>query len=153
VSLVLAFFGLLAAADAAPATEIAPSGRRVAVTVGGFRSSAGSLRVKLVSEADGFPGSDEHVAAKRRVRIDGARVRVAFEAVAAGDYAVVALHDEDDDAALDRTFLGLPTEGLGFSNGARVRFGPPSFADARFALGAEDAEIAIELQYDFLSAP
>ncbi|NOX43157.1 MAG: DUF2141 domain-containing protein, partial [Gammaproteobacteria bacterium] len=25
----------------------------------------------------------------------------------------------------------IPKEGLGFSNGARMRFGPPGFADAR----------------------
>jgi uncharacterized protein (DUF2141 family) len=144
VPFVLALAGLLAAADAPPVAE---TGRRVAVTVRGFRSHAGSLRVKLVSDGDGFPGSDAHVTAKRRVAIDGDPVRVAFEDVAPGDYAVVALHDEDDDAELDRTLIGLPAEGLGFSNGARIRFGPPSFAEARFALGEAGADIAIELQY------
>jgi uncharacterized protein (DUF2141 family) len=117
------------------------------VSVSGFRSREGSLRVKLVAEAPGFPGSDEHVAAKRRVPIDGDSVRVAFEGLAPGDYAAVALHDEDDDAELDRTLLGLPDEGLGFSNGARIRFGPPSFEEARFALGEDGADLAIELQY------
>jgi uncharacterized protein (DUF2141 family) len=145
VSIAFALAAFLAAADVPPGTVA--EGRRVAVTVRGFRSRAGSLRVKLVSDAEGFPGSDAHVAAKRRVAIDAPAVTVAFEGIAPGDYAVVALHDEDDDAELDRTFLGLPDEGLGFSNGARVRFGPPSFADARFALGEDGAEIAIELQY------
>jgi uncharacterized protein (DUF2141 family) len=145
VAIVLALAAFLAAAGVPPDT--AQTGRRVAVTVRGFRSSDGSLRVKLVADADGFPGSDAHVAAKRRVAIDADSVRVVFEGIAPGDYAVVALHDEDDDAELDRTFLGLPDEGLGFSNGARVRFGPPSFEEAHFALGEDGAEIAIELQY------
>jgi uncharacterized protein (DUF2141 family) len=74
-------------------------------------------------------------------------VRIAFDGVAPGDYAVVALHDEDDDGTLDRSRLGLPTEGVAFSSGARIRFGPPSFDEARFELGARDAELALELQY------
>jgi uncharacterized protein (DUF2141 family) len=143
VSLILAL-AACAAAAAAPAPP--PEPRRVVVTVRGFRSRAGSLRVKLVADADGFPASDAHVAAKRRVAIEAAAVSVAFDGVAPGDYAVVALHDEDDDAELDRR-LGLPAEGLAFSSGARIRFGPPSFEEARFELGARDAELALELQY------
>jgi uncharacterized protein (DUF2141 family) len=142
VSLILA----LAACAAAAAAPAPPPDPRVVVTVRGFRSRAGSLRVKLVAEADGFPGSEAHVAAKRRVPIDAGAVSVAFEGVAPGDYAVVALHDEDDDAELDRRF-GLPAEGLAFSSGARIRFGPPSFEEARFEVGARDAELALELQY------
>jgi uncharacterized protein (DUF2141 family) len=142
VFLILALAACTAAAAAPP-----PEPRRVVVTVRGFRSRAGSLRVKLVAEADGFPSSDAHVAAKRRVPIDAAAaVSVAFEGLVPGDYAVVALHDEDDDAELDRR-LGLPAEGLGFSSGARIRFGPPSFEEARFELGERDAELALDLQY------
>ena len=143
MSLILAL-AACAAAAAAPAPP--PEHHRVVVTVRGFRSREGSLRVKLVAEADGFPGSDAHVVAKRRVPIDADTVSVAFDGVASGDYAVVALHDEDDDAELDRR-LRLPAEGLGFSNGARIRFGPPSFEDARFELGELDAEVGVELQY------
>lgn len=139
-------FALAACAATAGAPAPPPEPRRVVVTVRGFRTHAGALRVKLVADADGFPGSDAHVAAKRRVPIDGAAVSVAFEGLAPGTYAVVALHDEDDDAELDRR-LGLPAEGLGFSSGARIRFGPPSFEEAQFELRARDAELALDLQY------
>ena len=144
MSLILA---LAACAATAGAPAPGPEPRRVVVTVRGFRNRAGVLRVKLVAEPDGFPGSDAHVAAKRRVPIDADLVSVAFDAVAPGDYAVVALHDEDDDGTLDRSRLGLPAEGIAFSSGARIRFGPPSFEEARFELGAGDAELALDLQY------
>ncbi len=41
----------------------------------------------------------------------------------------------------------MPTEGIGFSNDAKMRFGPPSFADAAFTLGAAGGQIALALRY------
>jgi uncharacterized protein (DUF2141 family) len=87
------------------------------------------------------------VVAKQRLPIEGESVRVVFEGVPHGAYALVCLHDEDDDSALGRTRLGLPAEGLGFSSGARVRFGPPGFEEARFELVGPELELAIEMQY------
>jgi uncharacterized protein (DUF2141 family) len=119
----------------------------VVVTVAGLRSREGSLRVKLVREGEGFPASDAQLVARRRLPIEGPVVQVAFPDVPLGDYAVVVLHDEDDDAVLDRSRLGLPVEGLGFSGGARVRFGPPSFEDARFRLSEPSKELGVEVHY------
>jgi uncharacterized protein (DUF2141 family) len=135
-------------AVAAPAAVAAPVPvGRVVVEVRGLRSRAGSLRARLVASAEGFPGSDAHVVAKRRLPIGGARVRFVFEGVPLGAYALVCLHDEDDDAALARTALGLPAEGLGFSSGARVRFGPPGFEEARFELAGPEAVLVVEMRY------
>jgi uncharacterized protein (DUF2141 family) len=132
---------------AQPVSAPAPPRGTIAVTVSGVRHTRGSLRVKLVGSGEGFPGSDAHVVAKRRVAADGPGARFAFESVPYGEYAVVCLHDADDDAELDRGPLGLPAEGLGFSSGARVRFGPPDFEEARFVLGTPEISIGIELRY------
>ncbi|MEQ1507750.1 MAG: DUF2141 domain-containing protein, partial [Myxococcota bacterium] len=41
--------------------------------------------------------------------------------------------DRDQDLTLDANWLGMPTEGYGFSAGAVAgRFGPPSFEAASF---------------------
>jgi uncharacterized protein (DUF2141 family) len=134
------------AAGGAPVPESDARGT-VVVSVEALRSRAGSVRVKLVASAEGFPGSDAHVVARRRLPVDGPAARVVFSDVPFGDYALVVLHDEDDDATLDRNVLGIPAEGLGFSSGARVRFGPPSFEDARFTLAEPELEIEIEVRY------
>jgi uncharacterized protein (DUF2141 family) len=136
----------LAILGASAALPPEPRGTLV-VNVTGLRSREGSLRVKLVREDDGFPASDAALVARRRVAIEGPAMRVAFPDVPLGDYAVVVLHDEDDDAVLDRSPLGLPAEGLGFSSGARVRFGPPSFEEARFRLDGGSLELAVQVRY------
>jgi len=52
-----------------------------------------------------------------------------------GIWATQVYHDENMNEQVDRDLLGIPLEGIGFSNNAHFRFGPPSFADARFELG------------------
>jgi uncharacterized protein (DUF2141 family) len=133
---------------AQPALLPAPPRGTIRVAVSAVKGGEGALRVKLVSSGEGFPGSDAHVVAKQRLAANGSgAARFVFEGVPYGEYAVVCLHDADDDGELDRSPLGLPSEGLGFSSGARMRFGPPSFEDARFELAAPELELPVELQY------
>ena len=51
-----------------------------------------------------------------------------------GTYAVSVVHDEDNNGRLNRGFLGIPTELVGFSNNAKGTFGPPTFKEASFLL-------------------
>ena len=46
-------------------------------------------------------------------------------------YAVAIYHDENDNNRFD-TILAIPQEKFGFSNDAKVFFGPPSFDEASF---------------------
>ena len=64
-----------------------------------------------------------------------------------GTWAVQAYHDENDNEEVDRDLLGIPTEGIGFSNNAPFRFGPPSHQDAKFQLGTEGGKITLRLRY------
>jgi uncharacterized protein (DUF2141 family) len=72
---------------------------------------------------------------------------VVVRGIEPGVYAVQAFHDENDNLDLDRNFLGWPEEGLGFSNDAPMRFGPPRFADAAIAIGADGAATRLRLRY------
>ena len=55
----------------------------------------------------------------------------------AGEYALLVYHDENSNGQLDRNFIGIPKEPVGFSNGYRPK-GPPNFRKAAFRL-ADDA--------------
>jgi uncharacterized protein (DUF2141 family) len=48
---------------------------------------------------------------------------------------------------MDFNFLGMPLEGYGFSNDASAPFGPPSFDDAAFRLGARASFVAVKVRY------
>ena len=74
-------------------------------------------------------------------------VHVGIFGVPLGTYAVQVFHDENDNLRIDRNFLGLPTEGMGFSNNAPFRFGPPSFREATIAVGPDGARVSLRLRY------
>jgi uncharacterized protein (DUF2141 family) len=64
-----------------------------------------------------------------------------------GIYAVQAFHDENSNFDLDRTLLGWPKEGMGFSNDAPMRFGPPRFEDAAIDVGVDGGTTRFRLRY------
>ncbi|MFO7534417.1 MAG: MipA/OmpV family protein [Kiritimatiellia bacterium] len=64
----------------------------------------------------------------------------------AGEYALAVFVDENGNGRLDRNFVGIPREPLGFSNRYRAK-GPPAFSRASFRLGeAETESCDVELQ-------
>ena len=115
------------------------------VSIEGLRSAEGQARVALhqrVPRSASFPDEDGAVAKISR-SADPNGVRVVFTGLSPGDYAVAAFHDADGDGELDQNILRIPTEGYGFSNGARGFMGPPSFDDAALTIGSGKERISV----------
>lgn len=62
-----------------------------------------------------------------------------------GEYAIAGFQDLDGNGVLSGNFLGIPKEPVGFSGGAKVRFGPPKWNDAVFQFKKINQEIFIYL--------
>tara|TARA_R110000868_G_scaffold209539_1_gene459395 strand:+ start:109 stop:528 length:420 start_codon:yes stop_codon:yes gene_type:complete len=73
--------------------------------------------------------------------VDG-KIKVVFENVVPGEYAIMALHDENDNKRMDFELNGMPKESYGMS-GNEMSFGPPNFEDAKFILTETDLEFNI----------
>ena len=84
---------------------------------------------------------------KVRTRAVAPTTRACFNLPEAGTYAVVIYHDADGDSDFDRSAIGRPTEGFGFSNDAPARLGLPSFRSVRFAVTPGDNTIRIQTRY------
>jgi uncharacterized protein (DUF2141 family) len=82
-----------------------------------------------------------------RAPANSGEAQLVVRGIEPGVYAVQAFHDENDNLDLDRNFFGLPQEGMGFSNDAPMRFGPPSFDDAAIEIGAGGAATRLRLRY------
>jgi len=83
--------------------------------------------------------------AKTKVPAAVGTVRLTFAGLPPGEYAVTVFHDVNGNGKLDINVFGIPSEPTGSSNDAPAHFGPPRYAAARFALGAEAKTIAIKL--------
>ena len=130
---------LLALATAVPA-----GAATLEVAVGNVRASNGTVRVSVCT-AETFLAAFCNV--NGMARAVAGEVVVTFPNIAPGVYAVQVHLDENDDERINRSFLGIPREGLGFSNDAPFRFGPPSFSDAAVSLSPAGGRIRLNLRY------
>ena len=126
--------------------------------VKGVRSDAGELLIGLYASPEGFAGAIANATtnglAPDKGRLIGLAIRAkagdqsaAFTELAPGRYAVIVVHDENDNGRLDANALGVPIEGYAFSNDARGFLGAPSFAAASVSVGEGDACITLSLLY------
>lgn len=65
-----------------------------------------------------------------------------FKNVLPGTYAIMVLHDMNENNRMDYQDSGIPDEPYGLSNNP-MRMGPPTFTDAKFEVTNEDLEIRI----------
>src|SRR5262249_39029018 len=64
-----------------------------------------------------------------------------------GRYAIQAYHDKNDNHDADRNIAGIPIEGVGFSNGYKIRVRAPRFSEAAFDYAGGDQTISLRLQH------
>lgn len=125
----------------------APGGPRLHVSVIGARRAAGNVTVTIYG-----PRPEQFLArraylARQRIPLQGVGVQACFALSVPGDYAIAVYHDENDDHDFNRSLIGLPAEGFGFSNDAPTVVGLPSFEDARITVPSGETRTTIHLRY------
>ena len=121
---------------------IATADPAVKVTVVSIKANQGVLMIALHDEK-GWSGPP---ISRMKIPVSGATLTVTLRAPAPGRYGVKMFHDVDGDGVMSTNIVGFPTEPVGFSNDAPIRFGPPSFADAGFNIGPDGATQTITLR-------
>lgn len=71
--------------------------------------------------------------------------RISLHDLPAGEYALVAYEDQNDNGKLDKNQFGMPTEPFGFSNDATGHFGPAKWEAAHFRLDAQQQTVRFSL--------
>jgi len=138
----LALAGLPAAAFAEPSCP------GIHVKILNIRNSTGTVACALFESRDGFPTEFMRTATKIMVmRIRATQARCDFEDIPPGTYALAVVHDENMNGKLDDNWIGVPTEGYGFSNDAKALLGAPSFSAASFPYDGQNLDLTIGLNY------
>jgi uncharacterized protein (DUF2141 family) len=144
-----ALFALSLCFMIAPLARADGAAGQITVEVLGLHNTKGQVFVALFRSKDGFPDEPGKAVAGKKVAIkDKQRVNVVFDNVPAGPFALSVFHDENGNSKMERGALGIPKEGWGASRDAKANFGPPSWDDAKLALGAgEHKHIVVHLRY------
>ena len=146
---VLCLLSLLASLFTSTASATADEGKAAVlmVVIEEIRSASGQVHVGVWSDPEGF-GKEKSRIAGTSAAVNGPSQTLVIRDLEPGTYALAAYHDENDNGDFDRTWIGLPDEGLGFSNGAWITlFGAPSFDSASIELKHPSTRAVIALRY------
>jgi len=102
--------------------------RTITVTINNIKNDTGKVLLGLHT-VNTFMKTE--ALQKKATEIKIGKIKVIFTNVAPGEYAILALHDENNNNKMDFTASGMPMEDYGLSNNA-MSFGPPQFSEAKF---------------------
>jgi uncharacterized protein (DUF2141 family) len=117
------------------------------VKINDMRNSKGQILYILFSGEEGFP--DDPSKAVRQGKIDvGQLVDNSFllKDIPSGKYALSVIHDENNNNKLDTNMLGIPKEGVGFSNNPKLMFGAPSYEKCEFVVN-KNQDVILNLKH------
>lgn len=118
---------------------------RLKVTVDDIHVGPGSIRVALYANDDSFR-HEERASRVISTAANSEFISVTFNDLPAGQYAVVAYHDANDNKKLDLKLGMFPEEGWGLSNDPTV-IGPPRFGPSAFDVANSNTNIVVHLHY------
>lgn len=92
-----------------------------------LRSSNGQILLQVYDETQNSVRGETGI-------IENNKSLIVINDLKKAKYAFRYFHDENDNNELETNWMGIPTEGFGFSNNAKGTFGPPSFKKWLFDL-------------------
>ena len=148
------FTALLAAPASATETPTPPAGCQgdpsntwINVAVDGLRSSRGLLAVTLYAD-----NPSKFLAKKGSIDVlrfpaEAGTMRACIFVPKPAVYAIAVYHDEDGSRKINRSGLGLPQEGFGFSNNPSTLAGIPAFRSVRLNVPRTGLTTRIHIRY------
>lgn len=122
------------------------NGSEIYLKIKNIDNASGFVHFALYNEKMKFLSDDgKYIGLKKnaeKVKTEG----ILIKNLKAGIYAIAVYHDENSNDQFDKIFA-IPKEKYGFSNDAKVFFGPPSFDEASFEINEnEKKNISIKLR-------
>jgi len=116
----------------------------VRVMVSNLSPVTGTVEVSLFDSAESFM-VEPYLQQSGTASEDGS-FETEFVSLPDGEYAVVVVHDANDNGKLDSGFLGFGGESYGYSNNASSWFGRPDFKDAKIMVNQPGTLVEIDLK-------
>lgn len=124
-----------------------PSNHWVTVIADGLRSGNGKLAITLYAD-----NSKRFLAKKGSLYVgfvdaSVGTTRGCIFVPSPGVYAIALYHDENANGKIDRSGIGLPTEGFGFTNNPATLMSLPSFSSVRLNIPKAGLVTRIHMKY------
>jgi uncharacterized protein (DUF2141 family) len=116
------------------------------VQIQGAASDQGKILVLVFNSRDGFPDVVSKAYKQLELVPKSGKAEMTLTDLPSGKYAIVVLHDVDDNGGMTSNRFGVPQEKYGFSNNPKIYFSPPSFDKSAIELKSESKQVTIHLR-------
>jgi uncharacterized protein (DUF2141 family) len=104
------------------------------------------MAIGINESPEGWPRQPDREYNWKKTHIKSGSMTVELRHLPFGTYAISVLDDENSNLDMDN-LLGIPKEGFGFSNNAKVGMSPPKFEECAFVVDQSLKKISIEIKY------
>lgn len=108
-----------------------PKTSKLTIEIHGLKSDKGTVKIGVYNSEGKWLSSSQF---RQSSDIVDGTVVVVFENIPMGTYGISTYHDENNNLELDTNLFGIPSEPYASSRGAKGRFGPPKWKDAKFEI-------------------
>ena len=115
---------------------------KVIVEINGIGSDNGMVYFAIYNSESNF--SNKKPVNGGNVKVEGGKVKITFDHLKPGIYAVTCYHDANNNGKMDFETNGMPLEDYGATNNV-MNYGPPRFNDAKFEL--KDKDLTFEIKF------
>ncbi|MBD2439487.1 DUF2141 domain-containing protein [Nostoc sp. FACHB-110] len=130
-----------------PLSAMANFDGNLTVEVDGLKNKQGQICASIYNSSQGFPSNSDRILQRECTEITDEPVKLTFNNLKAGNYAVAVMHDENKDFTVNLNDLGMPLEGFGFSQNPEITTRAPKFGEAAFLVVGANTTIKIHLKY------
>ncbi|CAN5366227.1 DUF2141 domain-containing protein [soil metagenome] len=113
------------------------------IEVANVRARTGTVHVDICTQAQFLKDCPRSADAPAKIGV----TTVIVPDLPPGKYAAQVFYDENNNHKIDRALFGVPKEGVGFSNDAKIRLSPPKWEEAEFAYDGQPRSIRLRLRY------
>ncbi|MGL5871880.1 MAG: DUF2141 domain-containing protein [Xenococcaceae cyanobacterium] len=119
----------------------------ITVQIDGLKEAKGQICFSLFASSKGFPDSSGNALQAQCILVAERSPRLTIENLNVGNYALAVFHDANQDGKLNRNFLGIPSEGFGFSQNPVIQTGPPKFQESAVLITGTKTNLQVQLRY------
>jgi uncharacterized protein (DUF2141 family) len=121
----------------------APAPGTLQIEVTNVRAQTGSVHADICTQAQFLKDCSRSADAPAKV---GTTV-LTLTGLKPGRYAAQVYYDQNGNHKVDKALFGIPKEGVGFSNDAKIRMAPPKWEEAVFDYDGRPRAIRLRLRY------
>ncbi len=116
------------------------------IEITGLRNQKGLVCIALFDRPEGFPSDETKAISNDCFEIVSQPLQIKLNQIEYGRYALSVLHDENKDGKLNTGFIGIPKEGMGFSQNPRIKRRLP-FQETSFEFQQNSTPTQIMMKY------